>query len=102
MAKFSFGTEQNVKVGFTVKNEHHYAEDVLNANQPVDRYYWRPEKRKFDVINSSFFTEYALRINPIFRFVLSASYDRHDGIRILNRPYIAESTTAPTVTSARA
>lgn len=87
VAKFSFGIDQNMKLGFTVKNEHHYAEDVIKNGGAADRTRYYPEDREWDVLNSSFFTEYALRMNSMFRFVLSASYDRHDGIRILNRPY---------------
>ena len=74
-AKISFSENQNLKVGFLVKNDKHEATD------------WNADfaKRDWKVLNSSVFTEYALKLNSVFRFTLSGSYDRHDGLNVKNR-----------------
>ncbi len=73
--KFDFSEDQNFKLGFTLKNEHHDARDYESLLS----------KREWDVLNQSYFAEYALRANDMLRFALSGSYDRHDGLRIINR-----------------
>lgn len=72
--KLDFSDSQNLKVGFTIKNDNHKAVDY-----PLS---WA--KRNWHILNSSIFTEYALRVNDIFRFVVSGSYDRQDGLRVTN------------------
>ena len=80
-AKIDFSENQNLKVGILVKNDKHEATD------------WNADfaKRDWKVLNSSVFSEYALRVNSVFRFALSGSYDRHDGLNVKNRD--AVSTT---------
>ena len=71
--KFALNENQNLKVGIMSKNENHEARRVTSNEL----------QRDWSVLNSSVFTEYALRINDIFRFVMSSSYDRHDGLRVI-------------------
>jgi iron complex outermembrane recepter protein len=73
--KFDFSENQNLKIGFMVKNESHEATD------------WDSDykKRDWQVLNHSYFAEYALRANDMLRFALNASYDRHDGLNVRNR-----------------
>lgn len=55
------------------KNENHEGRKVTSNRLDRD----------WSVLNSSVFTEYALRANDMFRFVVSGSYDRHDGLRVI-------------------
>lgn len=73
--KFDFSQNQNLKLGFLLKNDTHDAKD------------WDASfsKRDWSVLNSSVFTEYALRVNDMFRFALIGSYDRHDGLNVKNK-----------------
>ncbi len=90
-AKFDFSEDQNFKLGFLVKNDNHKADDfVTRGTSTVDS-----TKRKYNVLNSSVFAEYALRANDMFRFALSGSYDRHDGIRIDAKTYAQRRQDAP-------
>ena len=71
-AKFSFDENQNLKVGIMLKNDNHEATDRGQERS----------KRDWAVLNSSLFAEYALRANDMFRFVVSGSWDRHDGLSV--------------------
>ena len=77
--KFDFNENQNLKLGIMNKNENHEGRKVTSNRLDRD----------WSVLNSSVFTEYALRANDMFRFVVSGSYDRHDGLRVI----IVDSTT---------
>lgn len=70
--KFDFNRNQNLKVGVMVKNDNHEA---------IDKGQVRP-KREWSILNSSLFTEYAIKANDMFRFVVSGSWDRHDGLNL--------------------
>ena len=84
-AKFDFTQNQNLKVGFMVKNDNHKANDndsdASAANAALGQDF---AKRDYKLLNSSLFAEYAMRITDIFRFAVSGSYDRHDGLSIKN------------------
>lgn len=71
--KFDFNENQNLKLGIMNKNENHEGRKVTSNRLDRD----------WSVLNSSVFTEYALRANDMFRFVVSGSYDRHDGLRVI-------------------
>lgn len=71
--KFDFNENQNLKLGIMSKNENHEGRKVTSNRLDRD----------WSVLNSSVFTEYALRANDMFRFVVSGSYDRHDGLRVI-------------------
>lgn len=71
--KFDFNKNQNLKLGIMSKNENHEGRKVTSNRLDRD----------WSVLNSSVFTEYALRANDMFRFVVSGSYDRHDGLRVI-------------------
>lgn len=64
---------KNLKLGIMSKNENHEGRKVTSNRLDRD----------WSVLNSSVFTEYALRANDMFRFVVSGSYDRHDGLRVI-------------------
>lgn len=66
--KLNFSNNQNLKVGINLKYNDHKRQD---NGESVFRGH-------FQTLNSSAFAEYALRINSILRFALSASYDRSD------------------------
>lgn len=72
--KLDFSDDQNLKVGFTIKDENH-TDTKWSHTRPQD---------KWNIIDSSIFAEYALRTNEYFRFVLSGSYDRQDGLSVVN------------------
>ncbi len=76
--KFDFSEDQNLKVGAIVKNDSHEATDFTATG--TAEYL----TRDWQILNSSLFAEYALRANDVFRFVLSASWERHDGLSIKN------------------
>lgn len=71
--QFDFSDRQNLKIGIMSKNDNHNARTTTGNNM----------QRDWSVINSSAFAEYALKANNVFRFVLSGSYDRHDGLKIV-------------------
>lgn len=71
--KFDFNENQNLKLGIMSKNENHEGRKVTSNRLDRD----------WSVLNSSIFTEYALRANDMFRFVVSGSYDRHDDLRVI-------------------
>ena len=75
--KFDFSQNQNLKVGLSVKHDSH---------KHIDNDFKDLTRAHFQTLNSSAFTEYALKINDMFRFVLSGSYDRSDGLSIRQRP----------------
>lgn len=74
--KFDFSQNQNLKVGLNVKHDSH---------KHIDNDFKDLTRAHFQTLNSSAFTKYALKINDIFRFVLSGSYDRSDGLSIRQR-----------------
>ena len=83
--KFDFSENQNLKVGVNLKHDKH---ERVDARFPSDT------RRLYKTLNSSAFTEYALRINSIFRFTLSASYDRSDGLNIREKKNSREESSA--------
>lgn len=81
--KFDFSQNQNLKVGLNVKHDSH---------KHIDNDFKDLTRAHFQTLNSSAFTEYALKINDMFRFVLSGSYDRSDGLSIRQREVTRSST----------
>ena len=71
-AKLSFSEAQNLKIGLMLKNDNHEATDMGQTRA----------KRDWTILNSSLFAEYALKANDVLRFVVSGSWDRHDGISV--------------------
>ena len=74
--KIDFSENQNLKVGVNLKHDSH---------KHIDGDFVDVTRLHFQTLNTSAFTEYAMRLNDIFRFVLSASYDRSDGLNIRQR-----------------
>lgn len=66
--KFNFSENQNLKIGLNLKYNDHKRQD--NGESDL--------RGAFKTLNASAFAEYALRLNSVFRFALSASYDRSD------------------------
>lgn len=72
--QLDFTQRQNLKIGIMSKNENH------NSRTATSNIF----QRDWSVLNSSLFAEYALKASDIFRFVISTSYDRHDGLKIVS------------------
>lgn len=72
--KLDFSSNQNLKVGINLKDDRHRRTEVSNGTTYP--------RRDYEVLNSSLFAEYALRINDIFRVAFNGSYDRSDGLNI--------------------
>lgn len=82
--KLDFSQNQNLKVGVNVKHDSH--KHIDNDLQDMTRVH-------FQTLNSSAFAEYALKFNDMFRFVLSSSYDRSDGLNIRQRQVTGSGTS---------
>lgn len=71
--KFNFSENQNLKLGLNLKHDSH---------KRVDARFPSETRSDYKTLNNSVFSEYAIKFNDIFRFALSASYDRSDALSI--------------------